>query len=515
MDILLREAAYQFPGGIDLPAMKEMSTNDRIRTMPIPSQLILPLKQHAGIIAKPIVNTGDYVLKGQLLAELQGQISANIHAPTSGHIVSIGPYPVPHASTQVSNCIRLIPDGNDVWIERPVTARHYQTLSNEEIISIIRDYGIVGLGGAVFPTEAKVKTSSNNINALIINGAECEPYISCDDMLMREYGDDIIEGIKILLQLTGAPRCIFAIENNKPSAISIIREALRDAADLRIELFSLPSLYPQGGEKQLLQSLTNEEIPTNQLPIDLGYLMLNVGTVKAIRDAILEDQPLISRVVTVTGDAVKHPQNVMALIGTPLIELIEFCGGYKNNSLKAHQLIMGGPLMGISLISDAVPVVKAMNCVLVASPKDTQPELEPKACIRCGECSQVCPASLLPQQLYWYSKAKNFIEAERFNLSACIECGACDYVCPSHIPLVQYFRHAKGEIKQRQEQKIASDIARQRFEFREQRLEKIAAERAAKLAAKKSNMQNKAQTKKSAIDEIMQRAKNKKNTEEN
>ena len=515
MDILLREAEFQFPGGIDLPAMKEISTNDRIRIMPIPSQLILPIKQHAGLTAKAIVNVGDQVLKGQLIAELQGEVSANIHAPTSGIIVSIGPYPVPHASAQVSDCIRIIPDGKDVWIERPVTPRHYQSLSNQEIINVVRDYGIVGLGGAVFPTEAKIKPSNNNLKALIINGAECEPYISCDDMLMREYGEDIIEGIKILLQLTGAPRCIFAIENNKPTAISIIREALRDSADLRIELFSLPSLYPQGGEKQLLQSLTNEEIPKGKLPLDLGYLMLNVGTVKAIRDAVMEDQPLISRVVTVTGDGVMHPQNVMALIGTPVIELIDFCGGYKSKSSQTHQLIMGGPLMGVSLPSDAVPLVKAMNCLLVASPKDTQPQLEPKACIRCGECSQVCPANLLPQQLYWYSKSKNYVEAERFNLSACIECGACDYVCPSHIPLVQYFRHAKGEIKERQEQKIASDIARERFEYREQRLQKIADERAAKLAAKKSGMQNKTQTKKSAIDEIMQRAKSKKKPEEN
>jgi len=287
MDILLREAEYQFPGGIDLPTMKEMSTNDRIRYAPIPSQLILPLKQHAGLIAKPIVAVGDKVLKGQLIAELQGDVSANIHAPTSGTIVSIAPYPVPHASAKVSDCIRLIPDGEDTWIERPVTPRHYQSMTKQELIQVIRDYGIVGLGGAVFPTENKVKSSTDNLNALIINGAECEPYISCDDMLMREYAEDIIEGIKILLQLSGAPRCMLAIENNKPIAISIIREALRDAADLRIELFSLPSLYPQGGEKQLLQSLTNKEIPHKGLPVDLGYMMLNVGTVKAVRDAIM------------------------------------------------------------------------------------------------------------------------------------------------------------------------------------------------------------------------------------
>ena len=513
MDILLREAPYQFPGGIDLPAMKEMSTNDRIRFAPIPTQLILPLKQHAGLIAKAIVTVGERVLKGQLIAETQGELSANIHAPTSGTVVSIAPHPVPHASAQVSDCIRLIPDGKDLWIERPVTPRQYQSLSNQEIIKVVRDFGIVGLGGAVFPTENKIKSTTDNLKALIINGAECEPYISCDDMLMREYAEDIIEGIQILLQLSGAPRCILAIENNKPTALTIMREALRDVADQRIELFSLPSLYPQGGEKQLLQSLTNEEIPKDGLPKDLGYLMLNVGTVKAVRDAIMEDQPLISRVVTVTGNGVKHPQNVMTLIGTPLIELIEFCGGYESQSSRPHQLIMGGPLMGVSLSSDSVPVVKAMNCVLVASQKDTQPILEAKACIRCGECAIACPASLLPQQLYWYSKSKNYEEAERFNLFACIECGACDYVCPSHIPLVQYFRHAKGEIIEQQKQKHISDIARERFEFREERLQEIANARAIKLAAKKSRMQNQTQSKNTAIDEIMQRVKNKKNQE--
>ncbi len=515
MDILLREAPYQFPGGIDLPAMKEMSTNERIGFAPIPSQLILPLKQHAGLIAKPIVTVGEHVLKGQLIAETQGEVSANLHAPTSGSIISIAPHPVPHASGQTSDCIRLIPDGEDLWIERPVTPRDYQSLNKEDIVKVVRDFGIVGLGGAVFPTENKIKSSGVNLKALIINGAECEPYISCDDMLMREYAQDIIEGIKILLQISDAPRCILAIENNKPTALTIMREALRDTADPRIELFSLPSLYPQGGEKQLLQSLTNEQIPKNGLPLGLGYLILNVGTVKAVRDAIMEDQPLISRVVTVTGNGVKHPQNVMTLIGTPIIELIEFCGGYQSQSARPHQLIMGGPLMGVSLSSDSVPVVKAMNCILVASQKDTQPILEAKPCIRCGECAQVCPASLLPQQLYWYSKSKNYAEAERFNLFDCIECGACDYVCPSHIPLVQYFRHAKGEVLEQQQQKQASDVARDRFEFREERLQDIANERAAKLAAKKSRMQNQTQSNKSAIDEIMQRVNNKKNQEGN
>jgi electron transport complex protein RnfC len=516
MDILLREAPFRFPGGIQLPAMKEKSTADRIRHAPIPKQLILPLKQHIGQAANPLIKAGDKVLKGQILAKANDGISANVHAPTSGTILSIGPYPVPHPSTQLDLCINLIPDGEDMWIDRPVTQRAYQSMTDQELIKIIRNYGIVGLGGAVFPADIKIQgsVSSNpdkpELKALIINGAECEPYISCDDMLMREYADEIIEGAKILMQVTGAARCMFAIEDNKPLALNFVREALRESKDLRIELYTLPSIYPQGGEKQLLQSLTGEQIPAGGLPLELGYLMFNVATVKAIRDAVIEDQPMLSRVVTVSGDGIRYPQNIYTLIGTPVYELVEFCGGYQNETGNPHQLIMGGPLMGVSLQSDAVPVVKAMNCLLVANEKNTQPEKQPQACIRCGECAHVCPASLLPQQLYWYSKAKNYPEAERFNLADCIECGACDLVCPSHIPLVQYFRNAKGEIREQMTKKLHSDIARERFEFREDRLHKIALARAARLKAKKERANTGSSSSSSAIDEIMQRVKNKK-----
>lgn len=514
MDILLREAPFHFPGGLELKAQKEESTSQAIRIAPLPSQLIIPIKQHIGQDAIPLVKAGDKVLKGQLLAKAQGAISSNIHAPTSGEIISIGAYPVPHASNQLDICIRMIPDGNDMWIERPVTHRNYQSLSTQEIVKIIRDYGIVGLGGAVFPTETKLKaglefsTNAGALKAIIVNGAECEPYISCDDMLMRENSSELIEGIQILLQITGSSRCMLAIEDNKPDALRQIREALRHTNDERIELFTLPSVYPQGGEKQLVQSLTGEQIPSGGLPLELGYMMLNVGTVKAIRDAVVEDQPLIDRVVTVTGNGISQPQNVLALIGTPLYELIEMCGGYKESS-HPHQLIMGGPLMGVSLSSDAVPVVKAMNCLLVANDQNTQIIKTPKACIRCGECAQVCPASLLPQQLYWYSKAQDYIEAQRFNLADCIECGACDYVCPSHIPLVQYFRNAKGEIRMQMQKKVQSDIARERFENRELRLQKIADKRAARLAAKQARTKTQGDEKKSAIDEIMKRVNDK------
>ncbi|NNC97793.1 MAG: electron transport complex subunit RsxC [Gammaproteobacteria bacterium] len=526
MDVPLREAPYRFTGGIEVNANKDESTADRIRHTPIPGQIILPLRQHSGNAATPLVSIGEQVLKGQLLAAAHGSVSANIHAPTSGMIVAISDYPVPHPSNLSDTCIRLIPDGMDMWIERPVTERDYKNLDNQTIIEIIRKHGIVGLGGAVFPTEIKLKNSQDNrisanqknlpdLHTVVINGAECEPYISCDDKLMQEYADDLLEGIGIVLQITGAERCMFAIENNKPEALRFVKQALREYNDARIELYSLPSLYPQGGEKQLIQSLTGKEISPNGLPLDLGYLMLNVGTIKAIRDAVIDDMPLISRVVTVTGDGIKFPQNVMAMLGTPVSELIEFCGGYKDKQ-QLHQLIMGGSLMGISLHSDAVPVVKAMNCVLVSTRKNTQPK-QALACIRCGECAQVCPAGLLPQQLYWYSQAKNYHEAQRFNLADCIECGACDYVCPSHIPLVQYFRHAKSEIRQRDEQIRLAEQAKMRFEKREQRLEKIATQRAERLAAKKARTQKLASKDSSAIDEIMQRVKQRKssNTDRN
>ena len=294
-------------------------------------------------------------------------------------------------------------------------------------------------------------------------------------------------------------------------------------------------MYPQGGEKQLIQSLTGQEVPVGKRPSDLGLLMFNVATAKAIYDAVVEDMPLLSRIVTVTGNGIHHPQNINALLGTTADELIAYCGGYKETSLAEHaQLIMGGPLMGISLPTDSVPVVKAMNCLLIADKQDKVAPKQAMPCIRCGECAIACPASLLPQQLYWYTKAQNYDEAERFNVFDCIECGACDYVCPSHIPLVNYFRHAKGELRHREARKKESDIAKNRFEKREQRLNRIAAERQAKLdakkrrvdiassntssadsASKKSNKElstsNTLNSKKDTIAEIMQRAQAKKN----
>ena len=359
-------------------------------------------------------------------------------------------------------------------------------------------------------------------------------------MLMREHAYELLYGIQILMQLTRAERCMFGIEDNKPEAIDAIRQALSDIGDYRIELYTLKSIYPQGGEKQLFQSLIGEEIPTGKYPKDLGYLMFNVGTAKAIHDVIVDDKPLLSRIVTVAGHGVTQPCNVEALIGTPVYELLEFCGGYRkqenhlsDNQVKQtsskHRLIMGGPLMGVALHTDSVPVTKAMNCLLVANEDDKVSPKTAMPCIRCGECAQVCPASLLPQQMYWYTKAKDYPEVERFHVFDCIECGACDYVCPSHIPLVNYFKHAKGEIREQKLKNEFSDQSRERFEQRERRLDRIAEERKAKLAARKQRLNDKqaqpentlssikkeessTNTKKDAIQAIMQRVNAKKNS---
>ena len=547
MDVLLREAEHLFPGGLALAAMKKESTAQPILRPPLPKICILALDQQTGPAATPIVKSGDHVLKGQLIAKKNHPLSANIHAPTSGIIQSIGFYPIAHASNQLGPCIHLIPDGEDQWVERMVTSRDWLSMSQAELLKLITDGGIVGLGGAVFPSDIKLQNqnadhaeSFDPIKGLIINGAECEPYISCDDMLMREHAYELLYGIQILMQLTRAERCMFGIEDNKPEAIDAIRQALSDIGDYRIELYTLKSIYPQGGEKQLFQSLIGEEIPTGKYPKDLGYLMFNVGTAKAIHDVIVDDKPLLSRIVTVAGHGVKQARNVEALIGTPVYELLEFCGGYRKqeNELSdvsvthrtsKHRLIMGGPLMGVALHTDSVPVTKAMNCLLVANEEDKVSTKTAMPCIRCGECAQVCPASLLPQQMYWYTKSKDYPEVERFHIFDCIECGACDYVCPSHIPLVNYFKHAKGEIREQRIKNEFSDQSRDRFEQRERRLDRIAEERKAKLAARKLKLNNKpaqsdktlsavnkeessTNTKKDAIQAIMQRVNAKKNS---
>jgi electron transport complex protein RnfC len=359
----------------------------------------------------------------------------------------------------------------------------YSKLEPDELLLRMLDGGIVGLGGAVFPTAQKLMQARTcKIDYLILNGVECEPYISCDDVLMRECATEVLSGAQILMHALQVNVCLIAVESDKPEAILRLGQALADLGDQRIVLKQLPSVYPSGGEDQLVQLVTDREVPSRGLPTDVGCVVQNVGTAAAVHDWIVNNQPLISRITTVTGDGVDAPANMRARIGTPVADVISFAGGYTD---QARHLIIGGPMTGKSVTTDEIPLVKASNCVLVVSDAPSPGDELP--CIRCGDCASVCPVRLLPQQLLWYARADDEKKLRDFCLTDCIECGCCDLVCPSHIPLTANFRKAKIRIQEVADEKARADRAKRRFEARTRRLEREHQERAAELARQKSS----------------------------
>jgi len=460
---------FDFHGGLHLDGHKAESMSRDLRTASLPPQLILPLRQHIGVYNKPLVEVGNRVLKGDVIAANTSHIRAVVHAPTSGIISNIGNYPVPHPSGQEDACIVIDVDGEDDAGVTDIIDPH--STEPEELIQRICRAGIVGLGGAAFPTSPKIsRGKTNKVDTLIINGVECEPYITCDDMLMRRYAPDVIRGTGYLQRILEPRTTLIAIEDNKPEAISAMRQALVEQPLESTEIIAIPTIYPSGGEKQLIQILTGKEIPHGKLAFDIGLLCHNVGTCAAITQAFEQDRPLISRIVTCTGDNIAQPGNWEVRFGTPIRHLIEAAGGYQHPD-EAY-LVMGGPMMGFALSSDRLSIVKASNCIMVMR-RQTVPHAVPgyhDECIRCGKCTEVCPAQLLPQQLYWHARAKAYDRSQEFNLFDCIECGCCSAVCPSQIPLVQYYRAAKSEIRAAQKAQFKSDRARVRFESRERRL---------------------------------------------
>ncbi|WP_407295786.1 electron transport complex subunit RsxC [Stutzerimonas zhaodongensis] len=478
---------WDFHGGIHPPECKDLSNRTPIQLPPLPARLIVPLAQHIGAPAEPCVVLGQRVLKGQKIAEAAGFVSAPVHAPTSGTVSFIGPQPYPHVSGMLSAAIVIDSDGQDEWTELQPQP-DYRAIEPEQLLEQIRQAGISGLGGAGFPTAVKLKGQpSRKIRALIINGSECEPYITADDMLMRVKAHELVAGIEILVHLVQPEQVLIGIEDNKPEAIAAVRAAVGDR-DVQVRVF--PTKYPSGGEKQLIQLLTGEEVPSGGLPADIGMLCQNVGTCVAIHDAVLLGKPLISRITTLTGEALARPMNVEALIGTPVADLLAFAGLDQD---RLNQLIMGGPMMGFSLPSMEVPLIKTTNCLLASTLAELPPPPPALPCIRCGECAEVCPASLLPQQLHFFALGQEHDQLKAYNLFDCIECGACAYVCPSSIPLVQYYRAAKGEIRELAHKQQKAEQSRQRFEQRQERLRraeeqkeadrKARAERAAKAKA--------------------------------
>jgi electron transport complex protein RnfC len=495
---------HSFSGGVHPQENKHQSTQTAIAQLPLPAQLIVPIGQHIGAPANVIVDVGEVVLKGQLIAQPQGFISAGIHAPTSGKVVAIEQRELPHSSGLEGICIVIDSDGEDQWLEEisngSLAINDYLEADNEVLVKRIRDCGITGMGGASFPTAVKMSVTGNNIETLIINAAECEPYITSDDMLMRERALESMRGIQILMKLTSADNCLIGIEDNKPEAIKSMESALHAVhGEHHISVVTIPTKYPSGGEKQLIEILTGKEVPHNGLPTDIGIVCQNIGTCEAVYQAIAKGKPLISRITTITGESIEQPQNVEVLIGTPIKHLLAFAGFKQETSLfqkllgslnqttlsdSKPRVIMGGPMMGFTLSSDELPILKSSNCILAPSQKELPANDMASACIRCGLCTEACPADLLPQQLYWFSKSGELDKAEQHNIADCIECGACSYVCPSQIPLVQYYRHAKGEIKEERAAHQKSERSRVRFEARQDRLDREVVEKEVKRQAR-------------------------------
>lgn len=457
---------WSFSGGIHPPENKHQSTTRPIRNAGIPQELVLPLQQHIGEPAELLVTPGDHVLKGQKLADITAGLGVPLHAPTSGLIDRVELRAVPHPSGMSDWCVVLRPDGDDRWCDRQPIA-DYRSMNREQLLDLIRDAGIAGMGGAGFPTNIKLRPSKDRkVDILILNGAECEPYITADDMTMREKADEVIAGLKIMAWILRPGRVVVAIEDNKPEAIAAMQQA---AAGTQTEILTIPTRYPSGGEKQLIRIVTGMEVPHGGIPADIGVMCQNIGTAVAVGRAIHQGEPLISRVTTITGEAVAEAGNFDVLLGTPVRYLLENAG-YEPE--RASRLVLGGPMMGYTLETSDVPVTKTTNCVIAASAQELPAPPPEQPCIRCGQCAEVCPMELLPQQLFWYARAEEFDKAEHLNLFDCIECGACSYVCPSAIPLVQYYRYAKGEIRQQRAEQLKADRARERFEARQARLQR-------------------------------------------
>jgi electron transport complex protein RnfC len=468
------------PGGVHPPENKHQSLTLPIGTLPIPEKLLIPLSQHIGTAAKPCVELGSTVLKGQKIAEAAGPVSVPMHAPTSGTITAIEHRPIAHSSGMLAPCIEITSDGRDQWQPHQGIG-DYKNASASTLLAAIAEAGIAGMGGAGFPSAVKLNPGRERpIHTLIVNATECEPYITADDSAIRERAAEIVEGIGILSQILGHPsNIIIGIEDNKPEAIATLQPHVEGSG---ISVVSFPTKYPSGGEKQLIYILTGQEIPSGGLPADIGMVCVNIGTTYAIKRAIVEGEPLISRVTTMTGEACGINRNYETLIGTMVSHMLEHS---QFDEQRCSRLVMGGPMMGFSLTSAEVPIVKTTNCILAPSYQEIPDDEPAQPCIRCGMCAEACPVSLLPQQLFWYSQAEDYERLEAHNLFDCIECGACSYVCPSHIPLVQHYRHSKGEIQKARAEKVKSDHARQRFEFHQQRMEQAERDKEAKRAARR------------------------------
>ncbi len=459
---------FKIRGGVHPEYRKELCADRSIEDLPIPALLHIPLQQHIGALATPAVRRGETVAKGQLLAHSQGVVSAPVHAPSSGRIVGIGSYPAHHASGLNVRTISLQPDGEERWSDDIQGVNEPFDLAPEEIAARVSAAGIVGMGGATFPSAVKLNLRKRySLHTLVINGAECEPYLTCDDRLMREHPEEVLDGIRIMARALGVSKCVIAIENNKPEAQEALEQAAKEFDSIQIA--RLPTRYPMGSEKHLVQTLTGRETPARGLTADVGVVVHNPSTAFAVHEALRYGRPLVSRVMTVTGGAIHRPANMRVPLGTPLQNLIDHCGGF---TVEPARLISGGPMMGQPLPSTRVPTVKGSNGLLALTEAETN-RRGTMPCIRCASCVQACPCGLLPLEMAAHTRIGDLEGVVKLGLMDCIGCGSCSYVCPAHIPLVQYFNYAKGEMAARDRAKQKQTETKRLAEQRTQRMEAI------------------------------------------
>ncbi|MBI4653983.1 MAG: electron transport complex subunit RsxC [Nitrospirae bacterium] len=429
-----------FKRGIHPEEVKELTASTPIIKANIPERVVIPLSQHTGAPAKHEVGIGDLVKKYQLIGSPQGFVSSPVHSSISGKVIAIADFP--HPSGKMIPSIVIESDGKDEGISSKENP-DYLNLNPDEIKTIIRDAGIVGLGGAAFPTSVKLSPpKEKSIDTVILNGAECEPYLTADHRLMLEQAEGVVNGLKIIMKSLDVNRGYIGIENNKPDAIEKMRGVI--STELNIEVIPLKVKYPQGAEKMLIKAITNREVPPRGLPMDVGVVVQNVGTAFAIYEAVRYGKPLIERVISITGRGIKEPKNMKVKIGTLMSDVIEQCGGFTDGAVK---IIMGGPMMGFAQWRLNVPMVKGTSGILVLTGDDYIPSEEYFACIHCGSCIDVCPMGLNPSMLSILSEKAHYEGTKEYNLFDCFECGSCAYVCPSNRPMVQFIRLAKLMVK--------------------------------------------------------------------